>query len=295
MRIIVSTVLMMLMVVVFGGTAMGGEFLQVQGSDTMVNLAQNLAESYMDAHDDAVIAVTGGGSGTGVAALINRTVDIANISRLFSETEMEQAKNNTVDPVRIIIAMDGLSVITHESIGIDALTVEEIGAIFRGDITNWAQVGGPDRRITLYGRQSNSGTYVYFRANILKDDYSMAKRQMNGNAQIVEAVLNDTGGIGYVGIGYVVDGGQPLPGLTILNVAVDEDTPAASPLVPENVQTGLYPIARPLNMYIDGEPEGVIRNFFEFVLSDAGQQVAVNIGFYPVSPEYQKMNAELGF
>lgn len=271
------------------------DFIQIQGSDTMVNLGQNFAESYMEHYDDAVISVTGGGSGTGIAALINRTVDIANVSRVISDAEIAQANANNVDPQRIVVAMDGLAVITNESLGINELTVDEIGAIFRGDIVNWSELGGPDLRINLYGRQSNSGTYVYFRENILQADYHDRKRQMNATAQIVEAVMTDRSAIGYVGIAYAVEDGSSRSGITILNIAVDENSPYTSPLIPENIETGLYPIARPLNMYINGEAEGAIKKFFEFVLSSAGQQVAVNIGFYPVSPEFQEFNAQKGF
>lgn len=279
-------------VLLWGSQVVAGTFIQVRGSDTQVNLVQQLAEAYMEMYDDAVISVTGGGSGTGVAALINGQVDVANVSRTMSGSELEQAQENNVEPFRVVIAMDGLSVVVHEENPITELTLHEIGAIFRGDITNWSELGGHDSEINLYGRQSNSGTFVYFRANVLKGDYSPRKRQMNSNAQIVESVKTDRGAIGYVGVGYAVEEGEIVQGLSILNVALDENSPAVSPLNPENVQTGLYPIARPLNQYFNGRPEGALLNFILFQIGEEGQKIAIDVGFYPINPEFQRMNEE---
>lgn len=265
-------------------------YIQIKGSDTEVNLVQHLAESFMK-DSDIKISVTGGGSGTGIAALINKKVDIANASRTMKDSEIKQAKENNINPVRIVIAMDGLSVITNEVNPVEALTVKLLGKIFRGEITNWREVGGPDLPISLYGRQSNSGTYVYFRDHVLKGDYSAEMKRMNGNAQIVEAIKNDKAGIGYVGVGYVVDEkGNEVEGISILNIARDENSPAVSPLKPENVKTGNYPLARPLNQYTNGKPEGAILEFIKFELSDKGQDIAIEEGFYPVSPQYQELN-----
>jgi phosphate transport system substrate-binding protein len=276
----------------FGDDDNGEEqtYVQVKGSDTIVNLAQTLAEDYMAENPDYSIAVTGGGSGTGIAALINGKIDIADASRGMKSKEVKQAKENGVKPVRFVIAMDGLSVILNENNPISDLTVDEIGAIYRGEITNWAEVGGPDKEISLYGRQSNSGTFVYFRDNVLAADYSSNMKRMNGNAQIVESIKNDKAGIGYVGIGYAVDGSEVVNGLKILNVAKDANSKPATPLKPENVKTGKYPLARPLNQYTNGDPSGVVLEFIKYELSDEGQQTAVDEGFYPVSPEYQKIN-----
>ncbi|MCA9398180.1 MAG: PstS family phosphate ABC transporter substrate-binding protein, partial [Candidatus Omnitrophica bacterium] len=179
------------------------DMLQIKGSDTLINLVQRLAEVYMEKNPGKYIAVTGGGSGTGIAALINDKCDIANASRLMKEKEITMAQDNGVTANRVVIAMDGLSVITHQDNPVSELTVDQIGAIFRGDITNWSEVGGKDMPITLYGRQSNSGTFVFFQDYILKGDYSAKMNRMNGNAQIVEGIKNDPSGIGYVGVGYI--------------------------------------------------------------------------------------------
>lgn len=265
-------------------------YVQVKGSDTIVNLAQTLAEDYMANKPNYSLGVTGGGSGTGIAALINGKIDIADASRTMKPEEIKQAKANGINPVRFVIAMDGLSVIVNESNPVSDLTLDEIGAIYRGKITNWKEVGGPDKKISLYGRQNNSGTFVYFRDNVLEADYSSNMKRMNGNAQIVEAIKNDKVGIGYVGIGYVVEGDKVVDGLNILNVAKDADSKPATPLKPKNVKTGKYPLARPLNQYTNGKPSGVVLDFIKYELSDKGQQTAVEEGFYPVSPEYQKIN-----
>jgi len=223
------------------GDVFAQEMLQIKGSDTLINLVQRLAEEYMEKNPEKYIAVTGGGSGTGVAALINGKCDIANASRLMKSKEVAQATDNGVKVNRVVIAMDGLSVITNGNSPVTQLTVDEIGKIFRGEITNWSEVGGPDMSITLYGRQSNSGTFVFFRDAILKGDYSQKMNRMNGNAQIVEAIKQDKSGIGYVGVGYV----KEATGLNVLKVASRPGEVYASPLISADVKSGKYPIARP--------------------------------------------------
>ncbi|MEJ6950645.1 PstS family phosphate ABC transporter substrate-binding protein [Natronospora cellulosivora (SeqCode)] len=264
--------------------------IEVRGSDTMVNLGQRLAEAYMENNDQVSISVTGGGSGTGIAAMIDNRVDIANSSRDMSDTEIRQARDNGVEPVEIAIAMDGLAVFVNDSIPISELTMDQVGAIFRGDISNWSELGGPDRTISMYGRQSNSGTFVYFREAVLKADFSDAVKRMNGTAQIIEGVINDNAAIGYGGIGYTVDDDQVVDGLRVLKIAVDENSEAASPLVAANVESGAYPIARPLFNYTNGIPEGEILDYILFIIAEQGQETAVNAGFYPINPEYRAQN-----
>jgi phosphate transport system substrate-binding protein len=206
-------------------------FVQVKGSDTEVNVVQRLAENFMKKDANTSIAVTGGGSGVGIAAIINRTTDLANSSRPMKDSEVAKAKANGVNPVGIAFAVDGLSVIVNPKNSLKALTMDQIGQIYRGEVTNWKQVGGPDGPITLYGRQPNSGTFVFFREGVVKGDYSNKMNQMNGNAQILEAVKKDAGGIGYVGIGYVVDdAGKVVAGISVLDVAKDSRGKPTSPL-----------------------------------------------------------------
>ena len=175
----------------------GKTFIQIKGSDTEVNLVQRMAEVFMEKNPQVSIAVTGGGSGTGIAALINKKTDIANSSRPMKKDEIEQSKAGGVEPVGIIFAVDGTAIIANQSTTVDSLTLENLAKIFKGEITNWNEVGGSDMAISIYGRQSNSGTYVYIRDNILKGDFSPHARQMNGNAQIIEAVRKDKASIGY--------------------------------------------------------------------------------------------------
>lgn len=269
--------------------------IQINGSDTEVNLVQSLAEEYMKKNPTVRISVTGGGSGTGIAAIINGQTDIANSSRAMRDSEIEQARQRGVVPIGIVFAMDGLAIVTHESNPIESLTMEQVGKIYRGEITNWQEVGGPDLSITLYGRQSNSGTYIYFREHVVKSDYSPRMRNMNGTAQIVEAIRNDVSGIGYVGIGYVADAaGNVISRLHVVNIAADENSPAVSPLDMENVLSGLYPISRPLYQYTNGIPTGEILSFIQWELSEEGQRVVAQSGYYPVSEKYMQHNRELG-
>ncbi len=272
--------------------SLGGGFLQVKGSDTMVNLVQRLAEVYMEKHPSASIAVTGGGSGTGIAALINGKLDIADSSRKIKAKEIDRARARGIEPVGFVIAMDGLSVITHSSNPLESLTVEQVGRIFRGEITNWNQIGGPDMPISLYGRQSNSGTFVYFRDHILKADYSSRMKRMNGNAQIVEAVRRDHGGIGYVGVGYVKDQstGQAVEGIRPLIISREKGAPGVSPLDAAAVESGEYPIARPLYQYSNGKPTGAAGDFIRWETGQEGQKVAVEMGFFPIAAEYREQN-----
>ena len=272
--------------------AVEANMIEVRGSDTQVNLVSNFAEAYMENNPEVMISVTGGGSSTGISGLINGSIDLANSSREISESELEQARERGVEPTRIIIALDGLSVITHPDNPVEEMTLAEIGDIFRGDITNWADIGGNDQEINLYGRQSNSGTYVYFRENVVKDDFSDAKMRMNGNAQIVEGVKSDSSAIGYVGVGYAVEGGRVADGLQMISVAVEEGEPFVTPLDPENVAEGLYPLARPLHHSSDGVPRGILADYIEFVLSDEGQEIAVESGFYPITEEFENINRE---
>ncbi len=272
--------------------AVEANVIEIRGSDTQVNLVGNFAEAYMDKNPEVMISVTGGGSGTGISGLINSSIDLANVSRLISEDELDQAHDRGVEPSRVIIALDALSVITHPDNPVEELTLAEIGDIFRGDITNWADVGGKNQEINLYGRQSNSGTYVYFRENVVKADFSDDKMRMNGNAQIVEGVKSDSSAIGYVGVGYTVTEGEVVEGLNLISVALEEGKPFVTPLDPDNVAAGLYPLARPLHHYSDGTPQGVLAEYIDFVLSEEGQQIAVDSGFYPITEEFEEINRE---
>jgi phosphate transport system substrate-binding protein len=269
--------------------------LQVKGSDSEVNLVQRLAEVFMQKNPGVNISVTGGGSGTGIAALINKQTDIANSSRELSAKEEEAAKKAGVNPFRVAFATDAVSVILHPENPVSKLTIEQLGKIFKGEIENWKQVGGPDLKISLYGRQSNSGTYVFFREFVLKGDYSQRMKSMNGNAQIVEGVQRDKASVGYVAVGYVVgSSGEVKPGVKILNVSKDEKSEAYDPAKMENVMTGKYPISRPLNQYLNGKPSGKLLEFMKFQLSPEGQEIVKKQGFFPVQAIWAEFNRKQG-
>lgn len=267
------------------------EMLQIKGSDTLINLVQRLSEVYMEKNPGKMVAVTGGGSGTGIAALINGKCDIANASRGMQQKEFDQAHAGGVNPERIVIAMDGLSVIVNGNNRITQLTMDQLGKIFRGEVKNWSELGGTDMPVTLYGRQSNSGTYGFFMEEVLKGDYSPKMKQMNGNAQIVEAIKNDPSGIGYVGVGYV----KALTGITVLKVARNANAPYASPLNADEVNSGIYPIARPLNQYINDMPSDAVKDFIAFELSPDGQRIVEEEGFFSIPADYNNYNKKAGF
>lgn len=275
--------------------AFAQNMIQIKGSDSEVNLVQALAEQFMKKNPGVNIAVTGGGSGTGIAALINKTTDIANSSRDLSPKEIEAAKKAGVTPFPVAFATDGISVVVHPENPVSKIDLASLGKIFSGEIKNWKEVGGADMPISLYGRQSNSGTFVFFREFVVKKDYSPRKKAMNGNAQIVEGILRDKAGIGYVAVGYVVDAaGTVKSGLKILSVAKEPGAEAFSPVKMENVMSGKYPISRPLYQFLNGKPSGQIREFIRFELSPEGQKMVRENGFFPVQDKYMEINRKNG-
>lgn len=274
------------------GEAQRSRMIQIKGSDTMVNLVQILAEEYMAKNPGTAIAVIGGGSGTGISAMINGTCDIANTSREWRQREIDQAWEKGVQPRFFIVAVDGLSIIVNAKNSIEKLTMPQVGAIYRGEIRNWKEVGGPNLPIVLYGRQSNSGTYVFMQEHVLGNrNYSPEMREMNGNAQIIEAVLQDEGGIGYVGVGYLFDeNGQIRKGLKVLQISKNEKSPAFSPLDKKAVDNGDYPIARPLFMATNGKPRPDIAAFLNFIIGPEGQKIVEREGFFTIGEKHRLMN-----
>jgi phosphate transport system substrate-binding protein len=276
------------------GQAQKQKMLQVKGSDTMVNLVQILAEEYMAKNPGSAIAVLGGGSGTGITAIINRTCDIADHSREWKQKEIEQAWEKGVQPRFFAIAVDGLSIIVNEKNTITSLTMPEVGSIYRGEIKNWKALGGPDKPISLYGRQSNSGTYVFMQEHVLGNKpYSTDVKEMNGNAQIIEGVIQDEAAIGYVGVGYLYDkDGKIRKGLKILTISKTKGGPAFSPTDKKAVDSGDYPISRPLFQASNGKPSGLAADFIRFELSPEGQKIVEREGFYTIGAPLQAKNTK---
>jgi phosphate transport system substrate-binding protein len=254
-----------------------GGNITVKGSDTMVILGQRWAEVFMREHPGVTVQVTGGGSGTGIAALINGTTSIAESSRPMKDKEKADVKAKLgKDVLELPVAVDGLAVYVHASNPVNELSVAQIKAIYTGAITNWKQVGGKDERIILYSRENNSGTYVYFKEHVLGDaDFHPTAQTLPGTAAVINATSKDPKSIGYGGIAY----GE---GVKHLKVKPDDKSPGVEPTM-ENVLAAKYPISRYLYWYFAGQPAGEIRKLAEWVVSKDGQAVVENVGYYPLS------------
>ncbi len=265
----------LLVVMMVGFSFVSIDKITVKGSDTMVILAQKWAEVYMKNHPNASIQVTGGGSGVGLAALINGSTDIANSSRPMKSSEIEKLKSryNTLG-VEIPCAKDGLSVYLNKANGVSELTVKQIGQIFSGKISNWKQVGGVDAPIKLYGRESSSGTFVFFKDNVVKGDYAPGCQTLPGTAAIVNAVKKDKNGIGYGGAAYA-------EGVKDCKVKKDEKSTAIAPTA-ETIKNKTYPISRYLYMYLKSKPTGAMKAYIDWILSPEGQKVIEGVGYFPV-------------
>lgn len=264
--------------------------VSVKGSDTMVNLSQKWAETYMQKYNNASIQVTGGGSGTGIAALLNGTMDIANSSRELKQKEYEKANELGISPKEFKVALDGIAVIVNPSNPIDVLTVDQIRDLFIGKIQNWKELGGEDSPITLYGRENSSGTYEFFKGKVLgKDergetrDFATSTQVLQGTAALGEAVARDTKGLGYGGVGYFAERTD----VKILKVKENDDAPAIAPSTDgkvnyEAIWSGEYSISRYLYCYTNGTPDQKIQDFMDFILSAEGQNLVRQMEYIPL-------------
>ncbi len=280
------SIILLLTTIVFTGCSNGKSdakahsSLTIKGSDTMIHLASNWAESYMNSDKNVDISVTGGGSGTGIAALLNGTTDICIASRKIKEKELTQAKKQGIYVKEIVVARDGIAVVVNPDNPVSELTIEQIGKIYTGATTNWNQVGGPDAPIVLLSRESSSGTYVFFQKRVLnKRDYSQNAMLMPSTSAIVQSVSQDKWAIGYIGLGYASGSSDRVKALSVIDKA---GMPAVRASV-ETVKDGSYAIARPLHIYTNGNPVGLENQFIEFCLSDAGQTIVFETGYVPVN------------
>jgi len=270
------------------------KMIQVKGSDTMVNLVQVLAEEFMNKNPGSALAIMGGGSGTGITAIINGTCDIATHSREWKQKELDLAWEKGVKPRFFVVAVDGLSIIVNEKNPLDKMTMPQVGSLYKGEIKNWKVVGGPDKAVSLYGRQSNSGTYTFLQEHVLGNkNYSSDVKEMNGNAQIIESVIQDEGGIGYVGVGYLFDqNGKIRKGIKVLNISKDASSEAFSPLDKQNIDSGKYPISRPLYEATNGKPNTAVAGFLMFETGPEGQKIVEREGFFAISEAHKIQNAK---
>ncbi len=256
--------------------------IQIKGSDTMVNLAQAWAEKYMQDNPQVFVAVTGGGSGTGMASLISGSCNIAMSSRNIKAKEISLARQKGVEPNEITAALDGIAVVVHPRNPVSRLTVDQLALIFTGKITNWSGVGGLDSRIVILSREVNSGTHVYFKEHILrrndpksKSEFASGALLLSSSQAIADEVAQNPNAIGYYGIGYISAKQKPVM------VAMAEGSACISP-TSENVMNGAYPISRPLFLYTNGQPQGLVKGFIDFCLSPEGQQTVLETEFIPI-------------
>lgn len=263
--------------------------ITVKGSDTMVNLSQKWAEEYMKIHPEVSIQVTGGGSGTGIAALLNKTTEIANASREMKSDEYDDAKTKGIAPFTYKVALDGIAVIVNPKNKVDMLTVKQVSDIFSGKTKNWKELGGADMPITLYGRENSSGTYEFFKDHVLgkvdgrQVDYSPSTQVLQGTAALGEAVARDVKGIGYGGVGYFAERND----VKILHIKKDENSPAYSPAENNKVNydliwSGDYSISRYLYCFTDGEATGAVKDFMDFIVSAKGQDIVKTMEYIPL-------------
>lgn len=266
--------IMLILTILASATGYSQEKITVKGSDTMVILAQKWAELYMKKTQSVSIQVTGGGSGTGITALINGTTDIANSSRPMKQTEIEKlkARYNTLG-VRISCAKDGITIFLNSANKVEELSMKQLSDIYQGKIRNWKELGGNDAEIRLYGRENSSGTYVYFLEEVVKGDYAASVQTLPGTAAVVNAVKKDVNGIGYGGAAYA-------EGVKHAKVKKDAASPGIHPTA-ETIGNGQYPISRYLYMYLRNKPTGELKKYIDWILSAEGQMVVTEVGYFP--------------
>jgi phosphate transport system substrate-binding protein len=258
--------------------------IQNKGSDTLVNVAQAWAENYKEINSNVAVAVTGGGSGTGISAMINGTVDIASASRRMKEKELQMARDNSIDPVEFTVGYDALAVYVHHDNPVDDFTLDQLAEVYGegGETERWSQLGVEvpgceSDEIVRVSRQNNSGTYVYFKEAVLgrERDYKLGSRDMHGSKDVVDLVEHTPCAIGYSGLAYAI------PEVKMPCIVADGGATCVAPSVQTAID-GSYPIARPLFMYTAGQPEGAIKEYLDWILSDEGQCIIREKGYAPV-------------
>lgn len=256
--------------------------MQIKGSDTIVNLVQVWAEKFSQNNNDVNVGVTGGGTGTGFAALLNNTCDIAMASRQVEKNEEDLAKKNNIVYKEFIVGLDGLAVLVNKNNPVNNLTMEQLRDIFMYKISNWKEVGGENRPIVLLSRESNSGTHMFFKEQVIrmadinnKDEFSTRALLMPSSQAIVDEIDQNPNAIGYVGIGFMNNQTK------VVAISEKNSNEFVYPTI-ENVMEGKYPISRPLYLYTNGEPKGLVKDFIDYALSEEGQNIVVETSFVPI-------------
>lgn len=262
------------------------ERIVIAGSDTMETLVGALAKAYMEEHPDSEIVVTGEGSAAGIESLISGTCEIANASRVVTPIEVARAASKGLTIRRMVIGLDGLAIIVHHTNPIKSMTMNEVGQVFRGEIDNWKALNGKNAKISLYGRNPQSGTFAFFAEHVLRGIHADRMKQLKSTQAIEDAVRADPAGIGYVGIGYL----KNAEGLKILPIAASAETAPILPTDLEAVQLGRYPLSRPLNQYFTSSLSERGNQFFLFELGEKGQAIVRDQNFYPVPKDYSELN-----
>jgi len=288
MKRVISIIFLSLLLISCGSSSANtasdspAQYIENKGSDTIVNLALAWAEKYQADNPEVRISVTGGGSGTGIAALINGTVDIANASRKIKDEEVAEAQSKGITPVEHIIARDAIAVIVNPENPVRKLTLKQISDIYSGAITNWSEIGGEDRPIVKLSRETNSGTHVYFLETVLrlgsKEDktlFSTDTLLLPSSEGIISEVRSNPNAIGYDGLGYVPDD------LVMIAIAEEAGGDYVLPSI-ATVNDKSYPIARDLYMYTDGEPTGIVKEYLDWILNTEAQEIVAELGFVPV-------------
>lgn len=272
----VKTPLILLAVLFLTLTANNVQAQRIKGSDTVLPIAQQTAERFMALHPNARVTVTGGGSGVGISALLDGTTDIGMASRSIKFSEKMKAKKLGEELVEVPVAYDALAVVVHPSNPVSQLTRQQLEDIFRGKITNWKEVGGEDRKIVVYSRETSSGTYEFFKESVLKNkNYMSCSLSMPATGAVIQSVSQTKGAIGYVGLAYVS------PRIKALAVSYEGGDYALP--TPENATNGTYPIVRPLYYYYDAKNTERVTPLLDFILSSKGQAIIKQGGYIPVS------------
>lgn len=255
--------------------------IKMKGSDTEVNLAVELSEKFYERNPDIIIAVSGGGSGLGIASLYNGQADIANSSRPLSDDEVRLFKEKNIELITNVFAEDATAFVVNKNVPLDEIDVPTLAKIMSGEISNWKSVTGEDRPINIYGRQSSSGTHSFVQKK-LKIKYSKHAKEMNGNAQIMEGIKVDQSGIGYVGAGYLLKKASQIPSVKPLKIAPERGQTAVSPLDEKAIQNKKYFFQRPLFQFIPKQSWEKVKPLIDFEKSPVGKKIISSSGYYNI-------------
>jgi phosphate transport system substrate-binding protein len=271
--------------ILWGACTDAGHTIKIKGSDTEVNLSVRLAEAFHQQDKQTFVSISGGGSGLGIASLLNGTADVANSSRSINEEELLLFKKQNIRLDSFIFAQDAVAFIVSDKTNLNEIDIKSLAKILSGEISNWNQIINQNEVINIYGRQSNSGTYEYVK-KILNIKFSPQAKQMNGNAQIIEAIKADPSGIGYVGAGYVM--GENRKGIKVLSIYENDRNQSISPFDTEKISTGNYIFQRPLFQYYKAADFEKVKPFLAFEQSQKGADIIQQSGYYPTLPQQTK-------